>query len=91
MRFWRRLKFLFKFRKSIPFFKEFFLSKQVTNASKIVSVILIAGYIIFPFDLIPDYLLFLGIADDVMLATLILQQMIKMAPESLREKYDVTS
>lgn len=90
MRFWRQLKFLFKFRKSIPFFKEFFLSKQVTVLSKIISVILIAGYIIFPFDIIPDYLLFLGIADDVMIATLVLQHMVKMAPASLREKYNFT-
>lgn len=91
MRFWRRLKFLFKFRKSIPFFKEFFLSKQVATTSKVLSVILIAGYIIFPFDLIPDYLLLFGIADDVMIATLVLQQMVKMAPPSLREKYDLIS
>ncbi|MGP4039919.1 YkvA family protein [Gracilibacillus sp. D59] len=89
MRFFRRFKFLFKFRKSFPFFKEFFLSNQVKITAKLASIILIIGYILFPFDLIPDYLLVLGIFDDVMIATLILQQMVKMAPETLRKKYDI--
>ncbi len=91
MRFFRRLKFLFNFRKSLPFFKEFFLSKRVRVTAKMASVILIFGYIIFPFDLIPDYLLFFGLFDDVMIAGLILQQMVKMAPASLREKYKIES
>ncbi|WP_163538936.1 DUF1232 domain-containing protein [Gracilibacillus sp. YIM 98692] len=90
MRFFSRLKFLFKFRKSFPFFKEFFLSGDVKITSKLASILLIAAYIIFPFDLIPDFLLFFGILDDVMVATLILQQMVKMAPESLRKKYDLS-
>ncbi|WP_058305799.1 YkvA family protein [Gracilibacillus massiliensis] len=91
MRFFSRLKFLFRFRKSLPFFKEFFLSKQVRITAKMASLLLIFGYIIFPFDLIPDYLLLFGILDDVMIASLILQQMVKMAPHSLREKYDIES
>ncbi|WP_018932024.1 YkvA family protein [Gracilibacillus lacisalsi] len=91
MRFFRRFKFLFKFRKSFPFFKEFYLSKEVKLTAKLASLILIIGYIIFPFDVIPDYLLVLGLFDDVMVATLILQQMVKMAPDSLRKKYDIES
>ncbi|UOQ84261.1 YkvA family protein [Gracilibacillus salinarum] len=89
MRFFSRLKFLFKFRKSLPFLKEFFLSKEVSMFSKTVSVLLMIGYIVFPFDLIPDYLLVFGALDDVMIVSLILQQMINMAPESLRTKYDL--
>ncbi|MGN8647730.1 YkvA family protein [Gracilibacillus sp. HCP3S3_G5_1] len=91
MRFFRRLRFLFKFRKSVPFFKEYFLSKQVKFSTKLIAIILIVGYIVFPFDLIPDYLLVIGIFDDVMIASLVLQQMIKMAPESLRAKYNLES
>ncbi|QGH36908.1 DUF1232 domain-containing protein [Gracilibacillus salitolerans] len=91
MRFFRRFKFLFKFRKSFPFFKEFYLSNEVKVTAKLASLILIIGYIVFPFDLIPDYLLVLGLFDDVVVATLILQQMVKMAPKSLRERYDIES
>ncbi|MRH43668.1 DUF1232 domain-containing protein [Aquibacillus halophilus] len=87
IRFTRRLKFLFNFKKSIPFLKEFFFSSQVKSAPKIFSIVLILGYIIFPFDIIPDYLLAFGILDDVAIAGLILQQIVKVAPEQLKEKY----
>ncbi|WP_316245309.1 MULTISPECIES: YkvA family protein [Gracilibacillus] len=85
----RRMKFLFRFHQSIPFFKEFFLSKEVNRLAKIISTLFIAVYLVFPFDIIPDYLLVLGLFDDVFIATLILQQMVKMAPDSLKEKYDL--
>ncbi|WP_226038177.1 YkvA family protein [Aquibacillus saliphilus] len=90
IRFGRRLKFLFNFKKSIPFLKEFFLSSDVKLGTKMFSVLLIIGYIIFPFDIIPDYLLVFGIVDDVAIASLILQQIIKVAPNHIREKYDLT-
>ncbi|KAB8137976.1 DUF1232 domain-containing protein [Gracilibacillus oryzae] len=89
MRFWRRFKFIFKFRKSIPFFKEFFLSKDVALTKKLASILLIVAYAAFPFDVIPDFLLFFGIFDDIMLATIILQQIVKMAPASIRQKYEI--
>ncbi|RCW73056.1 YkvA family protein [Saliterribacillus persicus] len=88
-RFLKRLKFLFNFKKSIPFLKEFFLSKEVAIKTKVISSALIIGYIVFPFDIIPDFIMFFGIFDDITVATLILQQIIKMAPESLRVKYDL--
>ncbi len=90
MRFWRRLMFIFKFHRSIPFFKDFFISNEITIGKKLISILLIVGYIIFPFDAIPDFLLFFGVLDDVMVATLILQQIVKMAPASLKEKYKVS-
>ncbi|MFC4402061.1 YkvA family protein [Gracilibacillus xinjiangensis] len=89
MRLWRRVKFIFTFRKSIPFFKDFFLSKEVALTKKLASILLIAAYAIFPFDLIPDFLLFFGIFDDIMLAAIILQQIVKMAPSSIRHKYEI--
>lgn len=87
MRFFRRVKFIFKFHKSIPFFKDFFTSKEVSASKKVISVGLIAAYALFPFDAIPDFLVFFGVVDDIMLATLVLQQMIKMAPATIRTKY----
>ncbi|WP_186576688.1 YkvA family protein [Aquibacillus kalidii] len=89
LRIWRRLKFVINFRKSIPFIKDFFISKDVSMLSKIISIVLFAGYILFPFDLIPDFLLILGIFDDVFVAGFILQQIVKMAPESLKRKYEL--
>jgi len=88
MRFLRRIRFLFKIHKSIPFLKDFFLTREVKAATKIFFLAIIIGYFVFPFDLIPDFLVVIGLVDDVAIAILILQQMIKIAPLSLKEKYD---
>ncbi|MEQ6391225.1 DUF1232 domain-containing protein [Bacillaceae bacterium S4-13-58] len=87
IRFARRLKFLFNIKKSIPFLIEFFLSKEVTSSKKWISLGFIVIYAIFPFDLIPDFIVGLGIVDDLTILTLVLQQIIKMAPDSLKEKH----
>jgi uncharacterized membrane protein YkvA (DUF1232 family) len=50
--------------------------------------VIITGYFVFPFDLIPDFLVVFGLVDDVAIAILILQQMVKIAPSSLKEKYN---
>ncbi|KGX90523.1 membrane protein [Pontibacillus halophilus JSM 076056 = DSM 19796] len=89
MRFFRRIRFLFRFHKSIPFLKDFFLSKEVKNVNKVISVGLIIGYFLLPLDLIPDVIAFFGILDDVAIFTFILQQIVKMAPQQLKEKHDV--
>ncbi|MFX3622448.1 MAG: YkvA family protein [Ectobacillus sp.] len=86
---WRRMRFIFNIRKSLPFLKEFFLSEDVSRKKKAIAVALLIGYIAFPFDLIPDFLVFFGIVDDVMILTLLLQQIVKMAPSSLKNKYDM--
>lgn len=88
MRFWRRLKFLFKFHKSVPFLKDYFLSKEVSFIKKVTILLLIVLYIVIPFDVIPDYLLLFGLIDDVVVVTFILQLVIKMAPPSIREKHN---
>lgn len=85
----KRVWFIFKIRRFIPFLVEFFLSKEVSNTKKIVSILLVAGYMLLPFDAIPDFLGFLGIVDDVSIFMLILQQIIKMAPANLKNKYDI--
>jgi uncharacterized membrane protein YkvA (DUF1232 family) len=88
-RFISRIKFLFNIRRSIPFLVAFFKSPGVKVWKKLLSVGLIIGYILLPFDLIPDWLVIFGIVDDIAVFTLILQQIIKMAPDELKDKYDV--
>ncbi|WP_404469234.1 YkvA family protein [Sutcliffiella horikoshii] len=86
-RFVRRLKFIFTFWRFIPFLIDYFRSGEVPGAKKIAGVVLLLAYLIFPFDLIPDYLLFFGVLDDVMVVTFVLERIVKMAPASLKEKY----
>ena len=84
---WKRIKFLFNVRRSIPFLKDFFLSQEVPFYKKFVSVALIIGYFFLPLDIIPDFLSIFGLIDDLTIFTLILQQIVKMAPPSLKEKH----
>lgn len=88
-RLWSRLRFLFNFRKSIPFLKAFFTAKEVAAAKKVTVIALIVLYFVFPFDLVPDFLIGIGIVDDLAVATLILQLIIKMAPAHIKAKYAV--
>lgn len=86
-KFLRRLKFVFTFWRFIPFLIDYFRSGEVSGAKKIVGVVLLLVYVVFPFDLIPDYLLFFGVLDDIMIVTFVLERMVKMAPLSLKEKH----
>jgi uncharacterized membrane protein YkvA (DUF1232 family) len=87
LRLWRRVKFVFNIRKSIPFMIRFFHSKEVSNQKKWMSILFLFAYILFPWDIIPDFLLFFGIVDDIAIFTYIMQLMVKMAPESLKDEY----
>lgn len=89
MRWMKRVKFIFKFWKFIPFLKDYFLSQNVSLAKKLLPVAAFLAYIFLPFDLIPDFLAIIGFTDDIVITTFLLQQMIKMAPEELKEKYKV--
>ncbi|WP_409250935.1 YkvA family protein [Bacillus sp. SCS-153A] len=88
-RFFSRLKFLFNIRRSVPFLVAFFKSPAVKGWKKLISIGLILGYILLPFDLIPDWLVIFGIVDDIAVFTLVLQQIVKMAPNELKDKYEV--
>ncbi|WP_338035478.1 YkvA family protein [Halalkalibacter alkaliphilus] len=83
----KRLTFIFKVWRFAPFLKDYFLSKEVSVSKKWIGVLLIIGYALFPIDLIPDFILFFGILDDIVIATFIFERMVKMAPDSLKEKY----
>jgi len=88
-KYFKRLKFIFTFKRFIPFLKDFFISKEVPLSKKLISVGLLLLYVMFPFDLIPDFFVFFGIFDDIFIATFILQRMVKMAPRSLKDKYNL--
>ncbi|MDF0728135.1 DUF1232 domain-containing protein [Cytobacillus sp. S13-E01] len=89
MKFTKRIAFIFKFWRFLPFLKDFFLTTEVKIHKKVLGVLMILTYVFFPFDLIPDYLAFLGIIDDLVIATFVLERFIKIAPESLKEKYNL--
>lgn len=42
-----------------------------------------------PLDLIPDFLPFIGILDDIGIVLFILNRIVKMAPVQLQEKHNV--
>ncbi|MBO8157275.1 MAG: DUF1232 domain-containing protein [Bacillaceae bacterium] len=83
----KRLRFILTFKKSLPFLKDFFLSGEVKLLKKAISILLLVGYIVLPFDAIPDFFAVIGLVDDLTVLTLILNQIVKMAPDSLKEKY----
>ncbi|GGF33511.1 membrane protein [Halobacillus andaensis] len=89
LRMWRRIKFLANLKKSIPFLIRFFRSEEVGTDKKVISVALMAGYIVFPWDLIPDFFIFIGLVDDAAVLAFILQQIVKMAPPSLKEEFQL--
>ncbi|AST00497.1 MULTISPECIES: YkvA family protein [Geobacillus] len=86
---WKRLRFIIHVRRFLPFLFEFFVSREVPMRKKAFSVGLFLLYMVLPFDLIPDWLALFGLIDDLAVFLFILQQVIKMAPISLKEKYNL--
>ncbi|AKM17883.1 Uncharacterized conserved protein [[Flavobacterium] thermophilum] len=86
---WKRLRFVVHIRRFLPFLFEFFVSREVPMRKKAFSVGLFLLYMVLPFDLIPDWLALFGFIDDFAVLMFILQQVIKMAPISLKEKYNL--
>jgi uncharacterized membrane protein YkvA (DUF1232 family) len=90
MRKWLRwLRFVVNVRRFLPFLFEFFVSREVSVWKKTFFVGLLLLYIASPFDLIPDWFALFGFIDDFTVFMFILQQIIKMAPASLKEKYNL--
>ncbi|CAI8706683.1 MULTISPECIES: YkvA family protein [Bacillus] len=88
-KFINRFRFMLHFRQFGPFLYDFFTSKEVAMQKKILSIVFLIGYVVFPFDLIPDFLLFFGGLDDIAVVLFILQRIVKMAPKHLQEKYNL--
>ncbi|MGM0854183.1 MAG: YkvA family protein [Bacillota bacterium] len=88
MRFMKRVRFLFNIRKSVPFLVDFFRSKEVSVFKKVLSIGIVAVYFWLPFDLIPDVFVLFGIVDDIAVFTFVLQLIVKMAPEELKNRYE---
>ena len=80
---------IFSVKKFIPFLIEFFATSTVPLKKKIISIGLMIGYFLLPFDIIPDFLTLIGLVDDVGVMLFIFQQIIKMAPDELKEKHDL--
>ncbi|MBY6268408.1 YkvA family protein [Parageobacillus thermoglucosidasius] len=86
-RIWKRLRFVIKIRRFFPFLIEFFRSQEVSMLKKTLVILLLASYAAFPFDIIPDWLGLFGVIDDVAVLLFILQQIVKMVPSRLKNKY----
>ncbi|AMX84500.1 hypothetical protein GS3922_12965 [Geobacillus subterraneus] len=86
---WKRLRFIVNVRRFLPFLLEFFVSRDVPMQKKAFAIGLLLLYMALPFDLIPDFLALFGFIDDLAVFMFILQQVIKMAPVSLKEKYNL--
>ncbi|HEK9101745.1 DUF1232 domain-containing protein [Bacillus pfraonensis] len=84
-----RFRLMLHFRRFGPFLYDFFTSKEVAMQKKVLSIVFLIGYVVFPFDLIPDFLMFFGVLDDVAVVLFILQRIVKMAPKHLQEKYNL--
>ncbi|MBD8068532.1 YkvA family protein [Bacillus sp. PS06] len=90
MKFLKRFAFILRFWKFIPFIFAFFKSKEVKLHYKLLCVLTILTYGFFPFDLIHDYIPVAGVIDDVVITAFVLERMIKIAPQSLKDKYKLT-
>ena len=80
---------MFTIKKFGPFLLDFYKSTAVPAKKKFLSIAFIAGYLLFPFDVIPDFLAGFGLLDDAAVLLLVLQQIIKLAPASMREKHNM--
>lgn len=67
---------------------DFFRSKEVSFIKKVLSIGIVVVYFWLPFDLIPDVFVLFGIVDDVAVFTFVLQLIVKMAPEELKNRYE---
>jgi len=83
----KRVFFVFKLHRSIPFLVQFLASKKVSFKKKALYVSLIALYFALPFDLIFDYIPVAGIIDDFTIFAFLLDRMRKSAPIELQTKY----
>ena len=87
--FLRRIRFILQIHKSIPFMLDVFRSGEIPKGKKITAIALFLAYVIFPFDIIPDFILFFGLFDELVLLSMILQYFVKIAPANLKAKHNI--
>lgn len=56
-----------------------------------LGALLLLGYLISPFDLLPDWLPLLGVADDVAIAALLIPFLLNRLPEQARRDTELSS
>lgn len=66
----------------------FYFKRGFNKEENLIHCFLV-GYVAMPFDLIPDFLPFIGILDDIGIVLFILNRIVKMAPVQLQEKHNV--
>jgi uncharacterized membrane protein YkvA (DUF1232 family) len=88
-KFIRRIRFMLNVRKFVPFLIAYFKSTEVSVSKKLTSVLLVVSYFIFPFDLIPDFLMIFGIIDDVAVLTFVMSRIVKTAPQYLKDQFEL--
>ncbi|WP_182503358.1 YkvA family protein [Peribacillus huizhouensis] len=52
-----------------------------------LGIVFMIGYAVFPFDLIPDFFSLIGIVDDVMIFGIVVNWLIQLSPETLKERH----
>lgn len=83
---WKRVFFILTVHKSIPFVFRFFTSSEISWKKRCLFAVLILGYAAFPMDLLNDFLLGIGLIDDLAVIALLLDVMKKQVPSEWEEK-----
>lgn len=73
---------------SFHFYLTFYFKRGFNKEENFICCFLV-GYVAMPLDLIPDFLPFIGILDDIGIVLFILNRIVKMAPVQLQEKHNV--
>lgn len=80
------LLFLWTIRKNIRFLWMVLIKKETPLLPRTM-VILLVWYVLYPIDILPDFLAIFGIADDVWVAVIIINIIKKILPEKLKNTY----
>lgn len=68
-------------------FQALYRDKRAPLVSKVLPLVALA-YLLFPIDLVPDFLVGLGILDDVTIVSLLLAAAIRRLPPELRDELE---
>ncbi|MGG5173905.1 YkvA family protein [Pseudarthrobacter sp. J1763] len=67
------------------------VADQTVSRGVRIKLVLLLGYLLFPIDLVPDFLPVIGYADDVIILALVLRSVIRSAgPDALRRHWPGT-